>query len=81
MFKRIINWFKLSNRWKHLLLGYAIGAVSDDNYCASLAGVCAAGCMEVKDKMWGGQFDWIDFGITLAGVVVGRLTHVLLWGT
>ena len=53
--KNIINWFKASNRWKHLVGGIAIGALSNDWYCALLAGGAAAGCLELKDKLWGGE--------------------------
>jgi hypothetical protein len=76
----IIDWFKQSNRWKHLLGGAAIGALSDDRYCALLAGGSAAGCLELKDKMWGGEWDWIDLSLTLAGTAVGFGTRMLVIG-
>ncbi len=74
----IINWFKESNRWKHFAGGLVIGASSDSNYCAALSSLVAAGCLEYKDKAWGGEWDWIDFGITVAGGVVGRGVRVLI---
>ena len=76
--KNIINWFKASNRWKHLVGGIAIGALSNDWYCALLVGGAAAGCLELKDKLWGGEWDWIDFGLTIAGVAIGFTARVLL---
>lgn len=79
MVKKIFNWIAESNRWKHLLLGVAIGAVANDAYCAFLTGACTAGAMEVKDKRLGGKFDWIDFGLTMAGVVVGHLIRFVVW--
>lgn len=69
--KKIINWFKTSNRWKHLVVGCAIGLFATDIYCASYAGVATAFGSELKDKQWGGKWDWIDISITLAGVAIG----------
>jgi len=71
MFKNIINWFKESNRWKHLVGGVAVGLFANDAYCAAYAGVGVAGAMEFKDWQWGGKPDIIDFGLTVAGVAIG----------
>ena len=67
----IIDWFKESNRWKHLLGGVAVGAGSDDWYCAIYAGAGIGAAMEFKDYQWGGKPDWIDAALTLAGSLVG----------
>lgn len=32
--------------------------------------------MEFKDKMYGGQFDWLDIAATLLGGIVGQLLQV-----
>lgn len=69
--KIVINWLKESNRYKHLIGGMAIGLLSDDWYCAGLAGVGIASALEYKDKAHGGAWDWIDWGLTLIGVLVG----------
>lgn len=62
----IINWFKQSNRWKHLLYGFLAALI------AGFAFTCgAAAGMEFKDRAWGGKWDWIDFGLTVAGALVG----------
>lgn len=71
--KQIINWFKQSNRWKHFLGGIIIGVISNDVYCASLAGIGVASALEFKDRQWGGQWDWLDWGLTVGGVVIGYL--------
>lgn len=61
-----INWFKQSNRWKHLLYGFLVALI------AGFAFTCgAAAGMEFKDNQWGGKWDWIDFGLTVAGALVG----------
>lgn len=69
--KRMITWLRESNRWKHLIGGMAIGALSDDWYCAALSGVGIASALEYKDKTHGGTWDWIDWGITMVGVIIG----------
>lgn len=69
--KKIWNWLKQSNRYKHLIGGIAIGLLSDDWYCATLAGVGIASALEYKDRAHGGVWDWIDWGITMVGVIVG----------
>lgn len=70
--KKIINWLKQSNRGKHLIGGIAIGAGADSVYCAAYAGIGVASALELKDKLWGGKWDWIDWSLTVAGVVIGQ---------
>jgi hypothetical protein len=74
----IIDWFKQSNRWKHLLGGAAIGALANNWYCAALAGGSAAGCLELKDYLYKKDWDWIDFSLTLVGTAVGFGARVLI---
>lgn len=76
MVQNIIDFMNASNRWKHFVGGIAIGAGSDDLYCAAYAGIGIAGALELKDKLWGGEPDWIDFTLTVAGVAVGYAVRV-----
>lgn len=76
--KKIFQWLRSSNRYAHLIGGLCIGLGSDDTFCAAYAGVGVASALELKDKMWGGQWDWIDWGLTVSGVVVGRLIRMAL---
>lgn len=69
--KKIIDWFKESNRWKHALGGFIIGIISNGWYCAALSGIGIASALEFKDKAWGGKWDWIDWGLTVAGTAIG----------
>ena len=77
--KKIITWLKSSNRGRHIVGGVLIGFGADDTYCALYAGVGVAAALELKDKLYGGKWDWIDFGCTVAGVVVGRLIRWAVW--
>lgn len=74
--KKIIEWLKTSNRWKHIVGGLIVGFGANSNYCAAYVGIIAAASLEYKDKAWGGKWDWVDFGLTLAGVIVGRLIRI-----
>lgn len=65
------NWFTESNRYKHFYFGVLIGLGSDDLYCAIYTGAGVAGALEFKDKSWGGKWDWLDWGCTVAGVALG----------
>lgn len=74
----LINWFKQSNRWKHLLYGFLVSIIAGFAFTIG----CAAG-MEFKDKQVGGKWDWIDFGLTVAGGLAGsaiQLTIINLLG-
>lgn len=65
------NWFTESNRYKHFILGVIIGLGANDWYCATYVGVGVAGALEFKDKSYGNHWDWIDWGCTVAGVLLG----------
>lgn len=69
--RKIIYLLKSSNRYKHLMGGMLIGAGADNLYCAAYAGIGVATALELKDKMWGGKVDIIDWGLTVGGVAIG----------
>lgn len=67
-----MNWLKESHHWQHIVGGIGIGLLSLGNwYTALLCGVGVASALEFKDKLWQGEWDWVDWSITLAGVFVG----------
>lgn len=66
-------WFLESNRWKHFVGGFILGLL--------LTVLCALGCaggMEFKDMQWGGKWDWLDFGCTVAGGLLGQGVQILI---
>jgi hypothetical protein len=77
--KKIIDWFKESNRWKHLIGGIVIGIGANDWYCAAYAGAGVGAGMEFKDRQWGGKWDWVDLGLTFAGSMIGHGIQELIY--
>jgi hypothetical protein len=71
--RKILDWLKTSNRWKHLVGGILIGICAIDWFTALYAGTLTAGAIEFKDKAHGDEWDWIDLGLTIAGAALGRL--------
>ena len=71
----IMSWLSKSNRWKHLVGGILIGVGANTVYCAAYAGIGIASALELKDKLWGGQWDWIDWSLTVLGVAIGYATR------
>lgn len=78
--KKIIDWFKKSHRWLHILIGLLVGFGAMSVYCAACAGIGVAITSELKDKLWGGLWDWWDFVLTVVGVAMGYVIHGLIFG-
>lgn len=75
---KIFNWLKESNRWKHLLGGLLIGFGANSIYCAAYAGIGIASALELKDKLWGGKWDWYDWIVTILGTTIGQLIRLCI---
>lgn len=69
--KKLINWFKQSNRYKHLLVGILIGTLFKDISYAILIGVIVATAFELKDKQHNCVWDWVDWSLTILGSIIG----------
>lgn len=78
--KKILSWFKASNRWKHLGGGFVVGAFSDSTYCAIYSSFLVGAAMEFKDRTWGGNADWIDLLLTWAGGLAGWAARLAVTG-
>lgn len=65
--KSIIDWWKASNRWKHFLFAVPLGAV-----CGAPFTTGVGLGMEVKDHLYGGRADFVDFLLTAVGGVIGH---------
>ena len=56
-----------------LIGGILIGVGANSIYCAAYTGIGVASALELKDKLWGGKFDLIDWVLTVIGVAIGYL--------
>lgn len=75
--RKIFNWIKQSNRYKHLIGGCIIGLFACSWFTAVYASGLVGVATEYKDKAHGGKFDWIDAAMTLLGGIIGRGIAVL----
>lgn len=71
--KKLINWWKAPNRWKHFLFAIPLGAV-----CGAPFTTGVGFGMEVKDRLYGGNADFVDFLLTAVGGVVGHCVMLVL---
>lgn len=72
---KILTWLKTSNRYKHLIGGFIVGLLALSPYAAIYTAAVAASCLELKDKLHGCLWDWLDWILTL----IGGATAALLW--
>lgn len=75
---KIISILKGSNRYKRLIGGLIVGLCALSPYGAAYAAAVAASCLELKNKLRGCRWDWIDWGVTLAGGAVAALFLLLV---
>ena len=66
-YQRIGDWWKASNRWKHFLFAIPLGAV-----CGAPFTTGVGLGMEVKDHLYGGKADFVDFLLTAVGGAIGH---------
>ena len=76
--KKIITFLKTSNRYKHLVGGLMVGLLGFTPWTAIYATVVAACCLELKDALRGGLWDWIDWGLTVVGGIMSALFWILI---
>lgn len=66
-YDKVLQWWKASNRWKHFLFAIPLGAVCGAHFTTGVG----LG-MEVKDHLYGGKADFVDFALTAAGGLIGH---------
>jgi len=75
---KIIAFLKTSNRYKHLIGGFIVGFLALSPFAAIYAAAVAASCLELKDKLHGCQWDWLDWCLTLIGGAIAALLWTIL---
>ena len=66
-YRKISDWWKASNRWKHFLFAIPLGAVCGAHFATGVG----LG-MEVKDHLYGNKADFMDFALTAVGGLIGH---------
>ncbi len=66
-------WLGESNRTRHFAYAIPCGLVGTELFVLGLA----LG-MEIKDRMYGARFDWLDIAATLLGGMVGQAVQAAL---
>lgn len=66
-YKKVLQWWKASNRWKHFLFAIPLGAVCGAHFTTGVG----LG-MEIKDHLYGGKADFVDFALTAVGGAIGH---------
>lgn len=75
---KIFSFFAASNRYKHLIGGFIVAALAGSLYAAIYATAVAASCLELKDRLYGNSWDWIDWLCTLLGGIVAAIVLHLI---
>lgn len=66
-YEKVLHWWKASNRWKHFLFAIPLGAVCGAHFTTGVG----LG-MEIKDHLYGGKADFVDFALTAVGGAIGH---------
>lgn len=66
-YTKFLDWWKASNRWKHFLFAIPLGAV-----CGAPFTTGVGLGMEIKDHLYGGKADFVDFLLTAVGGAIGH---------
>nr|DAE20674.1 MAG TPA: putative periplasmic lipoprotein [Siphoviridae sp. ctUir1]DAW78668.1 MAG TPA: putative periplasmic lipoprotein [Caudoviricetes sp.] len=75
---KFFSFFAASNRYKHLIGGFIVAAPAGSFYAAIYAAAVAASCLELKDRLYGNLWDWLDWLCTLLGGSIAALMFYLL---
>lgn len=75
---KIFSFFAASNRYKHLIGGFIVATLAGSFYAAIYAAAVAASCLELKDRLYGNSWDWIDWLSTLLGGIVAAIVLHLI---
>ena len=75
---KIISFLKESDRYKHLIGGFIVGLLALTPWTAIYAAVVAASCLELKNKLKGCYWDWLDWILTLVGGGIAAIIWLFL---
>lgn len=58
--------------------GLIVGMLAFNPWTAVYASAVAASCLELKDKLKGGLWDWIDWVLTVTGGIISATFWLLV---
>ena len=76
--KQIINFIKNSNRYMHLISGFIVAILAAPPYAGIYAAVVAATCLELKDRLYGNQFDLTEWLLTVVGGTIAAVIWLII---
>lgn len=76
--KKILSFLKGSNRYKYLIGGILIGLLSMHTWTAIYSTIAVASCLELKNKLRGCYWDWLDWILTILGGSIASLIYSVL---
>lgn len=75
---KLLQFLKTSNRYKHLIGGFCVGLFALGAFSALYSSAVAATCLELKDKLHGCPWDWIDWLATIIGGGLASIFWLLI---
>lgn len=78
IFSKLKSFLMESNRYKHLIGGLLVGLCALSPWAAIYSGIIAASCLELKDKLHGCPWDWIDWACTVLGGFIAMIIWTIL---
>lgn len=77
---KFFKFFAASNRYKLLIGGFLVAALAGSFYAAIYAAIVAASCLELKERLYGNPWDWIDWLCTfLGGLYAAYLVYFIIF--
>lgn len=70
---KIISFLSKSSRYKHLVGGFMVGLCALSPWTAIYSAIVAASYLELKDRLHGSPWDWIDWLCTVSGGFIAML--------
>lgn len=78
IFSKLKSFLMESNRYKHLIGGLLVGLCALSPWAAIYSAIIAASCLELKDKLHGCSWDWIDWACTVLGGFIAMIIWTIL---
>ena len=75
---KIISFLREKNRFKRLIIGLLVGLFAFNPWTAIYSTIVVASCLELKNKLRGSYWDWLDWILTILGGGIASLIYSML---